>query len=65
MKRDNAKEYYYFSEDFYRSVLYDLKHNSLIFYAVFEEKIVAMSIVLFVNQKCIIICHVLIKNINI
>ncbi|MGI6227331.1 MAG: lipid II:glycine glycyltransferase FemX [Peptococcales bacterium] len=51
MKRDNAKEYYYFSEDFYRSVLYDLKHNSLIFYAVFEEKIVAMSIVLFVNQK--------------
>lgn len=51
MDKDNAKEYYYFGENFYKSLLDDLKYNSLIFYAVFEEKIVAMSIILFANQQ--------------
>lgn len=51
MDKDNAKDYYYFEEDFYKSVLDDLKYNSLIFYAVFVEKIVAMSIFIFANQQ--------------
>lgn len=50
MDKDNAKEYYYFEEDFYKSVLYDLKYNSLIFYAVYEEKIISMSIILITNK---------------
>lgn len=51
MNEDHAKEYYYFGEDFYRSILNDLKHNALLFYAVYQSMIIAMSIVLFANQK--------------
>lgn len=51
MDKDNAKDYYYFKKDFYKSILYDLGYNSLIFYAVFEEKVIAMSIILFSNQQ--------------
>lgn len=51
MDKDNAKEYYYFGESFYKSILNDLKHNALIFYAVYQDKIIAMSIILFANQK--------------
>ncbi|WP_240377985.1 lipid II:glycine glycyltransferase FemX [Bacillus piscicola] len=51
MDKDNAKDYYYFNEDFYKSILYDLKYNSLIFYAVLEGKTIAMSMILFSNEK--------------
>lgn len=51
MDKDNAKEYYYFREGFYNSVLNDLKYNSLIFYSVFEDKIIAMSMILFANNQ--------------
>lgn len=50
MDKDNAKEYYYFGDDFYNSVLNDLKYNSLIFYAVYEERIISISIILFANR---------------
>lgn len=50
MDKDNAKDYYYFKKDFYDSILRDLKDNALIFYAVFEKKIISMSIILFANQ---------------
>jgi hypothetical protein len=51
MDRDNAKDYYYFQEDFYHSILNDLMYNSLIFYAVNQGKLIAMSIILFGNQQ--------------
>jgi len=39
MMRDKAEEYYYFNRDFYQSILKDLKYNSMIFYAIFEQKL--------------------------
>jgi hypothetical protein len=51
MDKDNAQEYYYFNRDFYNSILKDLKYNSLLFYAVFEKKIIAMSMVMYSNEK--------------
>lgn len=51
MDKDQAKEYYYFDNDFYHSILHDLKNNSLIFYAVLNGKTIAMSIVLFSNNQ--------------
>ncbi|GKW45330.1 GNAT family N-acetyltransferase [Planococcus sp. NCCP-2050] len=51
MDKDNAKDYYYFKEDFYASILEDLKYNSMIFYAVYEEKIISMSMILFSNTQ--------------
>lgn len=49
MDKDEAKPYYYFGEAFYNSLLYDLKYNAIYFYAVYEDKIIAMSIVLLAN----------------
>lgn len=51
MARDNAKDYYYFAEDFYKSILQDLKYNTIIFYAMYEGKIIAMSMIMQANQK--------------
>lgn len=47
MNKDKAIDYYYFDREFYKSVLEDLKYNFLIFYAVYEKKIISMSIILF------------------
>jgi hypothetical protein len=51
MDKDNAKDYYYFGTDFYDSILNDLNHNALIFYAEYQEKIISMSIIMFANQQ--------------
>jgi len=51
MEKDNAADYYFFDQDFYSSILNSLKYNSLIFYAVYEEKMIAGSIILFANGK--------------
>ena len=51
MDKDNADDYYYFDQDFYLSILDSLKYNSLIFYAVYDEKMIAASIILFANGK--------------
>lgn len=51
MKSDEAKDYYYFNKEFYNSVLRDLKYNSLFFYAVYDEKIISSSIIIFGNDK--------------
>ena len=51
MKKDNAVDYYYFGKDVYKSLLNDLKNNCLIFYAVFEGKVISSSIILFGNSK--------------
>lgn len=46
-----ATEYYFFGNEFYRCVLEDLKFNSMLFYATFNEKIISMSIILFCNDQ--------------
>lgn len=51
MDKDNADKYYYFSEDFYKSVLENLPYNALVFYAEYEKQVIAASIMLAVNGK--------------
>lgn len=51
MDRDNADNYYYFKDEFYTSILEDLKNNSMIFYAMIENTIIAMSIILYSNHS--------------
>ena len=51
MEQNNARESYYFQDDFYVSLLEDLNSNSRIFYAVYEQKIIAMAIILHCNKQ--------------
>ena len=51
MDKDKAEEYYYFEEEFYESILNDLPQNSQIFYAVYGNKVIAASIMLFANRR--------------
>lgn len=51
MDKNNAKAYYYFSDEFYRSILEELPYNAKIFFAVYEDKIIAASVILMANQK--------------
>lgn len=51
MDKDNAENYYYFRKDFYKSIHEDLKDNYEMFWAEYEGKIIAMSIMLFANGK--------------
>lgn len=51
MDKDNADNYYYFGEEFYESILYDIPHNAQIFYAEYNGEIIAASIMLAANGK--------------
>lgn len=51
MQKDNAEEYYYFKRPFYESIHNDLFDNYEIFYARLEDKIIAMSIMIFANDR--------------
>ena len=51
MDKDNAEEYYYFGEEFYKSIHDDLNGHYEMFYATYEGKIIAMSIMLFANRQ--------------
>ena len=51
MDKDNAEEYYYFGEEFYKSIHEDLGGHYEMFYATYEGKIIAMSIILFANKQ--------------
>jgi hypothetical protein len=51
MNKDDATDYYYFNKEFYKSVLEDLRYNSLIFYALYDQKIISMSMILFSNDN--------------
>ena len=51
MDKDNAEEYYYFGKDFYKSIYEDLDGHYEMFYATYEGKIIAMSIILFANKQ--------------
>ena len=51
MQKDNAEEYYYFEEEFYRSILTDLEGHWELFYATLNGQMIATSIMLFANNK--------------
>lgn len=51
MEKDDAEDYYYFDEVFFKSVLNDLPQNAQIFYAQKDDKIIAASIMLAANGR--------------
>lgn len=51
MDKDNADRYYYFGEDFYKSILDDLPQNAQVFYAVYDGAVIAASIMLSCNGR--------------
>lgn len=51
MDKDYAEEYYYFKEDFYRSLHEELSGHYEMFYATYDGQIIAMSIMLFANKQ--------------
>lgn len=51
MDKNSASDYYYFSREFYESILEDLKYNSMWFYAALDNRIAAISLFLFKNGK--------------
>lgn len=51
MDKDNADDYYYFKEEFYQSIMSDLKNEAQIFYAELDGKVIAASIILATNGK--------------
>ena len=51
MDKDNAEAYYYFKPEFYKSIHEDLKDNYEMFWAEYEGKIIAMSIMIFANGR--------------
>jgi len=51
MDKDHAEAYYYFGNEFYESIHKDLDGHYEMFYATYEGKIIAMSIMLFANKQ--------------
>lgn len=51
MDKDYAEPYYYFKPEFYKSIHEDLKDNYEMFWAEYEGKIIAMSIMIFANGR--------------
>lgn len=51
MNKDEATDYYYFNKEFYKSVLEDLKYNCLIFYAVYDQKIISIAMIIYGNDN--------------
>ncbi len=51
MDRDNAGVYYYFSKDFYKSLLEDIPQNAQVFFAEKDGIMIAASIILTANGR--------------
>lgn len=49
MDRDDANQYYYFSDLFYDSLLHDMKYNLLFFYSEYEKNIISIAAILIGN----------------
>ena len=49
MRNDHAVDYYFFSNSFYQSIINSLSDNTEVFYALFDGKIIAISIILHCN----------------
>lgn len=50
MARDNAEQYFYFPEEFYESIINDLKYNSMWFCTQLGNEVTAIAIFLFSNE---------------
>lgn len=50
MDKDNATNYYYFDKNFYSSIKNELQDNCIIFYALYEDQIVSMALILYENE---------------
>lgn len=50
MNRDQARPYYYFGDSFYHSIHNDLFDNYEVFYAVLDDKIISMALIIFANK---------------
>lgn len=51
MDKDGADKYYYFEDEFYRSIMNDLPQNAQIFYAEKDSVVIAASIILAANGR--------------
>ena len=51
MDRDEAADYYYFTKEYYESLVEGLKGNYKFFYACKDDKIIAVSIILEANSR--------------
>ena len=51
MDKDEADSYYYFGDEFYESIMSDLKDNAKLFYAEYEGNIIAASIMIYANGR--------------
>ena len=51
MDKDHAEKYYYFKRPFYESIDRDLQDNYELFYAMYEGRPIAMSIMIFANGR--------------
>ena len=51
MEKDHAEDYYFFGNAFYESIYNDLHDNYEMFYAVLNGEIIAMSIILYANNR--------------
>lgn len=51
MENDKAEEYYFFKNDFYKSICCDLPENAQIFYAMLDNEMIAASIIIASNGK--------------
>ncbi len=49
MRNDNAVDYYFFKEPFYRSIIENLSDKTEVFYALLDGEIIAISIILYSN----------------
>lgn len=51
MSKDAAEDYYFFEDSFYESIRLDLGENTQVFLAMYEDKPIAGSIMIFANGK--------------
>jgi len=51
MDKDAADRYYYFEQSFYQSLCDDLPQNAQVFYAVYDGKMIAASVMLAANRR--------------
>lgn len=51
MEDNHADSYYFFDKEFYASIHNDLNDNYEMFYAVYREKIISMSIIIYANNR--------------
>lgn len=51
MSKDEAEDYYYFDNPFYESIRRDLSENAQVFLAVYEDRPIAGSIIIYANGR--------------